>query len=214
MARYSAEAAPAAARSVGKLKGNAPYSDVYDESAAANLIADAQLAATKAENHGNADISFINSSGVRTSITPASDGTVTYGQIFAAQPFGNNLVVKSLTGVQLKALLEQQFVVENGKTEVGSLLVPSANFRFGYDLSQPEGQRIVSMTLNGKRIRSDARYRVSVNNFLASGGDGFSALIQGTDTFDAGLDLDALEAWLATNPTAPAIGRTRNVTPR
>ena len=214
VARYSAEAAPAAARSVGKLKGNAPYSDVYDESAAANLIADAQLAATKAENHGNADISFINSSGVRTSITPASDGTVTYGQIFAAQPFGNNLVVKSLTGVQLKALLEQQFVVENGKTEVGSLLVPSANFRFGYDLSRPEGQRIASMTLNGKPIRPDARYRVSVNNFLASGGDGFSALIQGTDTFDAGLDLDALEAWLATNPTAPAIGRTRNVTPR
>ena len=214
VARYSAEAAPAAARSVGKLKGNAPYSDVYDESPAANLIADAQLAATKAENHGNADISFINSSGVRTSITPASDGTVTYGQIFAAQPFGNNLVVKSLTGVQLKALLEQQFVVENGKTEVGSLLVPSANFRFDYDLSRPEGQRIVSMTLNGKRIRPDARYRVSVNNFLASGGDGFSALIQGTDTFDAGLDLDALEAWLATNPTAPAIGRTRNVTPR
>ena len=214
VARYSAEAAPAAARSVGKLKGNAPYSDVYDESPAANLIADAQLAATKAENHGNADISFINSSGVRTSITPASDGTVTYGQIFAAQPFGNNLVVKSLTGVQLKALLEQQFVVENGKTEVGSLLVPSANFRFDYDLSRPEGQRIVSMTLNGKPIRPDARYRVSVNNFLASGGDGFSALIQGTDTFDAGLDLDALEAWLATNPTAPAIGRTRNVTPR
>ena len=214
VARYSAEAAPAAARSVGKLKGNAPYSDVYDESPAANLIADAQLAATKAENHGNADISFINSSGVRTGITPASDGTVTYGQIFAAQPFGNNLVVKSLTGVQLKALLEQQFVVESGKTEVGSLLVPSANFRFDYDLSRPEGQRIVSMTLNGKRIRSDARYRVSVNNFLASGGDGFSALIQGTDTFDAGLDLDALEAWLATNPTAPAIGRTRNVTPR
>ena len=214
VARYSAAAAPAAARSVGKLKGNAPYSEIYAESPAANLIADAQLAATKAENHGNADISFINSSGVRTSITPALDGTITYGQIFAAQPFGNNLVVKSLTGAQLKALLEQQFVVENGKTEVGSLLVPSANFRFSYDLSRPEGQRIVSMALDGKPIRPDASYRVSVNNFLASGGDGFSVLNEGTDTFDAGLDLDALEAWLATNPSAPAIGRTRNVTPR
>ena len=159
-------------------------------------------------------MSFINSSGVRTSITPAPDRTVTYGQIFAAQPFGNNLVVKSLTGAQLKALLEQQFVVENGRTEVGSLLAPSANFRFSYDLSRPEGQRIVSMALNGKPIRPDASYRVSVNNFLASGGDGFSVLSQGTDTFDAGLDLDALEAWLATNPTAPAIGRTRNVTRR
>ncbi len=179
VARYAAAAAPAAARSVGKLKGNAPYSDVYDESPAANLIADAQLAATKPENRGNADVSFINASGVRTSITPAPDGTVTYGQIFAAQPFGNNLVVKSLTGAQLKALLEQQFVVENGKTEVGSLLVPSANFRFSYDLSRPEGQRIVSMTLNGKPIRPDARYRVTVNNFLASGGDGFSVSERG-----------------------------------
>ena len=214
VARYAAAAAPAAARPVGKLKGNAPYSDVYDESPASNLIADAQLAATKAKDRGNADISFINSSGVRTSITPAPNGTVTYGQIFAAQPFGNNLVVKSLTGAQLKTLLEQQFVVENGRTEVASLLAPSANFRFSYDLSRPEGQRIVSMLLNGKPIRPEARYRVSVNNFLASGGDGFSVLNEGTDTFDAGLDLDALEAWLATNPTAPAIGRTRNVTPR
>lgn len=214
VARYVAAAAPAAARPVGRLKGNAPYSDVYDESPASNLIADAQLAATRASNHGNADMSFINSSGVRTSITPATDGTVTYGQIFAAQPFGNNLVVKSLTGAQLKALLEQQFVVENGKTEVGSLLVPSANFRFSYDLSRPEGHRIVSIALDGKAIRPDARYRITVNNFLASGGDGFSVLNQGMDAFDAGLDLDALEAWLATNPTAPAIGRTRNVTPR
>ena len=214
VAKYSAAAAPAAARPVGKLKGNAPYSEVYDESPASNLIADAQLGATRARDRGNADISFINSSGVRTSITPATNGIVTYGQIFAAQPFGNNLVVKSLTGAQLKALLEQQFVVEHGKTEVGSLLVPSANFRFSYDLSRPEGERIVTMALNGKPIRPDAVYRVSVNNFLASGGDGFSVLNEGTDTFDAGLDLDALEAWLGTNPTAPSVGRTRNVTPR
>ena len=151
---------------------------------------------------------------MRTSITPAPDGTVTYGQIFATQPFGNNQVVKSLTGAELKALLEQQFVAENGQTEVGSLLAPSANFRFSYDLSRPEGQRIVSMVLDGKPIRPDAVYRVSVNNFLASGGDGFSVLNEGTDTFDAGLDLDALEAWLATNPKAPVVGRTRNVTPR
>ena len=214
VSKYSAAAAPAAARPVGKLKGNAPYSEVYNESPASNLIADAQLGATRASDRGNADISFINSSGVRTSITPATNGIVTYGQIFAAQPFGNNLVVKSLTGAQLKALLEQQFVVEHGKTEVGSLLVPSANFRFSYDLSRPEGQRIVAMALNGKPIRPDAVYRVSVNNFLASGGDGFSVLNEGTDTFDAGLDLDALEAWLGTNPTAPSVGRTRNVTPR
>jgi 5'-nucleotidase len=55
---------------------------------------------------------------------------------------------------------------------------------------------------------------VSINNFLASGGDGFSVLAEGTHTFDAGLDLDALEAWLATNPQSPPVGRTSNITPR
>ena len=214
VARYAAAAAPAAARVVGNLRGDAPYSETDEESPASNLIADAQFAATRAKERGDSDVAFANAAGVRTSITPAADGSVTYKQIFSAQPFGNNLVVKTLTGAQLKAVLEQQFVVKNGKVEVGALLAPSASFRFSYDLSRPERQRIVSMALDGKPIRPDGRYRVTVNNFLASGGDGFTALSNGTDTFDAGLDLDAMEAWLATNPEAPKVGRTRNVTAR
>jgi 5'-nucleotidase len=54
---------------------------------------------------------------------------------------------------------------------------------------------------------------VTVNNFLASGGDGYSVLEEGGDTFDAGLDLDALEAWLATNPQVPGLGRITDLTP-
>ena len=203
--RYADGAAPAAARVVGRLSGPAPRSDV--ESPAANLIADAQLAATKGADRGRADLSFINATGVRTDLVPQADGSITYGQIFALQPFGNNLVVKTLTGAQLKALLEQQFRTQGGETRVSSLLVPSANFRFAYDLTKPAGQRITSMAIDGKPIDPTGRYRVTVNNFLASGGDGFSALAEGTETFDAGLDLDALEAYLATNPQAPAVGR-------
>jgi 5'-nucleotidase len=70
------------------------------------------------------------------------------------------------------------------------------------------------MKLNGRPIDPAGRYRVTVNNFLASGGDGYTVLTDGGDTFDAGLDLDALEAWLATNPKVPALGRIRDVTPR
>jgi len=209
--RYADASAPAAARVVGKLRGEAPKDGGDGESPAANLIADSQLAATKAKNHGGADIAFMNTTGVRVGITPAADGSVTYGQIFAVQPFGNNLVVKTLTGAQLKALLEQQFRVEDGVAKVKSLLVPSDPFRFSYDLTKPEGQRIVSMTLDHHPIDPTKRYRLTVNNFLASGGDGFSVLTQGTETFDAGLDLDALEAWLATNPPSPAVGRTVKV---
>jgi 5'-nucleotidase len=199
---------------VGKLRGDAPKSETDGESPAANLIADAQLAATRAKDRGAADISFINATGVRTSLVPGADGNVTYGQIFSMQPFGNNLVVKTMTGAQLKALLEQQFVDEAGKAKVNSLLVPSAGFAFTYDLARPKGDRIRSMTLKGKPIDPAAKYRVTTNNFLASGGDGFSVFTQGTDTFDAGLDLDALEAYLATNPSAPAVGRVRDGTPK
>ena len=205
--RYVDAAAPAAARVVGKLRGDAPKSETDGESPAANLIADAQLAATRAKDRGAADLSFINATGVRTSLVPAAGGNVTYGQVFAMQPFGNNLVVKTMTGAQLKDLLEQQFVESDGHAKLGSLLVPSENFRFTYSLGRPKGERIQSMTLDGKPIAPASKYRVTTNNFLASGGDGFSVFTQGTDTFDAGLDLDALEAYLATNPAAPAVGR-------
>jgi 5'-nucleotidase len=136
---------------------------------------------------------------------------VTYGQIFALQPFGYGLVVKSLSGRQLKGLLEQQFRTVDGTGKVASLLVPSANFRFAYDLGQSDGNRVSGIKLDGKPIDPAASYRVVVNNFLASGGDGFSVLAEGSDAFDAGLDLDALEAWLATNPAVPNEQRTTQI---
>ncbi|MFL6740403.1 MAG: bifunctional metallophosphatase/5'-nucleotidase [Sphingomicrobium sp.] len=213
--RYADAAAPAAARVVGRLSAPlAKSTDEQRESTVAHLIADAQLGWTRDKDRGDADLAFINSGGVRTDLVPRADGSVTYGQIFALQPFGNNLVVKTLTGAQLKALLEQQFTDKAGRAQlVPSTLIPSANFGFAYDLSKPLGQRIVAMELDGKPIDPNGRYRVTVNNFLASGGDGYSVLTQGTETSDAGLDLDALEAWLATNPRTPAGGRSRDVTP-
>ena len=137
---------------------------------------------------------------------------MTYAKIFALQPFGNNLVVKTLSGAQLRAVLEQQFETRAGKpATVKSLLIPSRGFAFTYDLSRGAGERIRSMTLGGRPIDPARDYRVVVNNFLSSGGDGFSALTSGRDAFDAGLDLDALEAWLATNRTVPTDQRTRAV---
>jgi 5'-nucleotidase len=212
--RYVAASRPAAERVVGHLAGPAGKTLENGESPVADLIADAQLAATGAPNRGGADLSFINTGGARTELNPRADGSVTYGQIFALEPFGNTLVVRTLTGTQLKALLEQQFEDSNGKGQLrDSTLVPSASFRFAYDLSRPQGSRIVSMRLNGKAIDPNCRYRVTVNNFLASGGDGYSVLTSGTDTLDAGLDLDALEAWLATNPAVPQVGRISDATP-
>jgi 5'-nucleotidase len=213
--RYAAAARPAADRVVGHLSALARKASENGESEIADLIADAQFAATRPADHGAADLSFINTGGARTDLVPRSDGSITYGDIFAIEPFGNTLVVRTYSGAQLKSLLEQQFEDRSGKGALRpSTLVPSANFHFAYDLSRPEGSHIVAMNLDGKPIDPAARYRVSINNFLASGGDGYTVLTEGTDTYEAGLDLDALEAWLATNPKVPALGRIRDATPR
>jgi 5'-nucleotidase len=212
--RYADAVRPAAERIVGHLAGPAAKSEGDRESPVADLIADAQLAATRQADRGSADLSFINTGGARTPLEPGPGGGISYASIFALEPFGNNLVVKTLTGAQLKALLEQQFKIESGAAQlVGSILVPSANFHFAYDLKRPQGDHIVALTLNGKAIQPNARYRVTINNFLASGGDGYSVLNQGTDPFDGGIDLDALEAWLGTNPAVPTVGRITDSTP-
>ena len=213
--RYASAAAPAAARFVGSLAGPAMHSDDDDETPAANLIADAQLNFTKAPEKGGAQVAFMNGSGVRTDLVPDAQGRVRYGQIFEMQPFGNGLVVLSLTGDQLRRMLEQQFGAETYAAGVQpALMVPSEGFRFEYDLSRPKGQRIAAMTMNGRKVDPAASYRVTVNNFLASGGDGFTVLTEGKVIADGGLDLDALEAWLKPGRAVPNVGRTRNVTSR
>src|SRR4030095_2267944 len=155
-----------------------------------------------------AKIAFTTATGVRTGLFPKPDGTVSFGQIFQMQPFGNNLVTKSYTGAQLKAALEQQFKTVDGAGRGTSLLIPSEGFRFRYDLTRPDGDRITRMELGGKPIAPRACYRVTVNNFLSSGGDGFSAFAAGTDAADGGIDLDAMEAWLAKGQPVPTLGRT------
>jgi 5'-nucleotidase len=212
--RYAEATAPVASRVVGRLEGSLEWTGRDTDSPLGNLVADAQLAATREETKGGADLAFINSGGVRTRFTPAADGTVTYGQIFALQPFGNSLVVLELTGADLKRLLEEQFAEASPATIRQSLLIPSAGFTFTYDRSRPAGERIVSMALDGRPIDPAATYRVTVNNFLASGGDGFSVLAASRPVADGGQDLDALEAYIARGTRVPPVGRVVDATPQ
>ena len=212
--RYAAAAAPAAARIVGSLSGPAMHSDFDEETVAANLIADAQLAATRPAERGGAQVAFMNSSGVRADLVPDAQGRIRYGQVFEVQPFGNGLVVMSLTGAQIHQMLEQQFGKDSYAPDAKpNLMVPSGNFRFAYDLSKPRGQRVSAMVLDGRPVDPAASYRVTVNNFLAAGGDGFTVLTQGKDIADGGPDLDALQAWIANGREVPKLERIRNLTP-
>lgn len=197
--RYAAAARPIGARVVAHLPGPvSAKADDNGEQRLGELIADAQLA--WAEAHGGAQIALMNGGGVRTDLVPQSDGSITYAQLFSLQPFANGLVVQTLTGAQLKALLEQQFL----NTE---LLSPSSGFSFAYDPSRPAGARILSASLDRKAIDPNATYRVVTNSFMASGGDNYSVLQQGTDRRDVGVDIDALETYLASGHVGPVGGR-------
>ena len=213
VARYRDAAATVAERPVGKLAAAVLKNGPNRESPAAELIADGQLFVAREPGQGDADFALMNSGGARTDLIPGPDGTVTYGQIFALQPFANAVVTKGYTGAEIRAVLEQQFDSGSNSVARPNLLFPSANFRFAYDRSKPKGQRIVRMELDGKPLDPATIYRVAINNFLASGGDNFTVLAGGRGPVDGGLDLKATEAWLKTNPPVPQPGRVVEVTP-
>ena len=140
--RYADAARPIADRVIADLpKPVSAKSDDNKEKPLGDLIADAQLA--WARSHGGAQIAFMNGGGVRTDLTPRTDGSITFGQLFALQPFGNGLVVQTLTGAQLKRLLEQQFVGPE-------LMEPSAGFAFAYD-EVPAGGRSYRLRDAGRK---------------------------------------------------------------
>ncbi len=168
-----------------------------------NLIADAQLAATR---DAGAQIALTNPFGIRTSLVPGANGEVTFGQLYAVQPFGNTLVTMTMTGAQIERVVEDGLDFQAAP----QVLVPSADVRLRYDLSRPVGSRLSSLTFKGKPLDKAASYRVTVNNFLSEGGDGFATFRQGTDKTNGGVDLDAFIGWLSAVPmrAVPAEQRT------
>ena len=101
----------------------------------------------------------------------------------------------TLTGAQLKAVLEQQW-----RPTGTEILQISASLHYSQDLSQAVGDRVSNITVNGVAVTPTATYRVSVNNFLAAGGDGFTVFAQGTDLAGGPIDLDAFTAYLTAHP--------------
>jgi 5'-nucleotidase len=173
------------------------------ESTLGNAVADGMLAATRDELTGGAVIAMQNPGGVRANINA---GDITVGEVFAVQPFSNSLVTLTLTGAQIDTLLEQQF--QPGGT---SILQVSEGFAFSWSASAPAGSKIdpASITLNGVTLDPEASYRVTVNNFMAAGGDGYVVLTEGKDPLTGAIDLDAFDAYTrANNPLpTPQLGR-------
>jgi 5'-nucleotidase len=119
------------------------------------------------------------------------------------QPFGNSLVTMSLTGEQIDAVLEQQF--NNPAPGQNRILQVSNGFTYSWSASAPAGSKVdpATIMLNGTPIDLGATYRVTVNNFLADGGDNFTALRNGTDRLGGDVDLDALTKYFEANSPVP-----------
>ncbi len=200
---YDRVAAPIANRPAGAITETlSRVPNNAGESPLGDVIADAQLAATSAAANGGAVIAVTNPGGVRIDITRREDGAVTYADLFASQPFRNQLVTLTLTGKQIKDMLEQQFL----DPKRPRILQVSKGFSYAFEYARPDGERILAdrMSLNGAPIDPAAGYRVTVNNFLSVGGDGFTVLTQGTAPQIGVYDIDALNAYfLANSPIAP-----------
>jgi 2',3'-cyclic-nucleotide 2'-phosphodiesterase (5'-nucleotidase family) len=157
------------------------------ESPMGNLLTDAQ------KLKAGTQIAFTNPGGVRADIAFTSyPHAVTFGDLLTVQPFDNKLVSLNLTGAQIYSLLEQQFAV--------SRILPVSGLRYTYDLAQPAGSRITSLTLTDNTpVLADATsYSIACNEYIATGGDGFSVFLGATNVARIGVsDLDALVGYVA-----------------
>ena len=208
--KYRVAVAPIANRVVGAITADI-VRDVPQggtgESPLGDVIADAQLAYTQS---AGAQVALMNPGGIRASLAYGQSsggeapGQVTYGEAFTVQPFNNLVVTQTFTGAQLKDVLEQQFVGFGGQT-TQRILQPSSTLTYTYSVSAAAGSKVSDIRIAGVPIDPAASYRVTTNDFLANGGDGFTNLTAGTDRTTApGFDVDALTAYLGGGtPIAP-----------
>jgi 5'-nucleotidase / UDP-sugar diphosphatase len=150
-----------------------PYDDRGARSSpAGNLVCDVFRAAAEA------DLAVTNKGGLRAHL---SSGPLTRRMLFELLPFDNTLVSVSLTGAQLRAVLQGSLAEGRRPLEIGG-----GSYRY----TEQDGARVLlDVTIGAAPLDEARRYRVATSSFLARGGDGLSAFAQGTDRRDHGLQL-------------------------
>jgi 2',3'-cyclic-nucleotide 2'-phosphodiesterase (5'-nucleotidase family) len=137
------------------------------EFALGNLVVDAML---DADIDGQqADIAMHNNGGIRADLPK---GPISFGQLYAVLPFDNQLMALELTGEQVLRILEHSVSSSPGKMLV-------AGMTFEFDMSRPEGERVLKATVGGAPLDPAQLYRVVTIDYLASGGDGQGTFLEG-----------------------------------
>ncbi|MEE8375988.1 MAG: 5'-nucleotidase C-terminal domain-containing protein, partial [Acidimicrobiia bacterium] len=207
--KYDTLSAPLGNAVIGEITADiTETNNTAGESALGDVIADAQLEATMGVGVGVAVVAFMNPGGIRDDLLFAqisggeAAGEVTFGEAFSVQPFGNSLVTMTLTGAQIHTLLTQQWV---GQTSPRILQV-SDGFTYTWDASELDGSKVdpSKIKIGGVTVVAGDDYRITVNSFLADGGDNFAVLVDGTNRLGGEIDLDALVTYFGLNsPVAP-----------
>jgi 5'-nucleotidase len=204
--RLTAAAQKLVAASVGRVVGTLalPMTRAVTaggESTLGDLVADAQRAAT------HADIALMNPGGLRSDLRA---GPVTWGDVLTLHPFANRLITLDMTGAQLLAVLEQQWPLEG---DASPRILKTSGLYYSWDPARPSGARIVQACDATYQSLDPARhYRVTVNDFLANGGDDFTLFKQFGSGDSGPLDREALSQYLqagsaATSTMPPRIVR-------
>jgi 5'-nucleotidase len=214
--QYVTASAPLANQVIGRIQGDLTRTgSPFGESALGDVIADAQYVATQPTNLGGAQLAFMNPGGIRADLLFSAvssggeaPGEVTYGEAFTVQPFGNSLVTKTMTGDMIRRLLQQQFQNCGGTAPAaGRFLQISSTFSYEQDPAAGTcEEKIGDMWVDGVLVGPTDSFRVTMNNFLAFGGDGFTVFTEGTDALGGAQDIDALVAYFqASEPGGVAV---------
>jgi 5'-nucleotidase len=167
------------------------------ESPLGDLVADAHRAAIP-----GARIAFTNPGGLRADLAV---GPVTWGALFTIQPFGNTVVGLTLTGAQVRAVLERQWL-----GQASPRILQVSGLTYAWSASAPAGRKVSNVRVQGEPLDPGARYRVAVNSFLAAGAEEFDVFTAAADPVGGPGDLDALVAFVRAAPQplrAPQGGR-------
>ena len=180
-----------------------PGSNRGIESSLGDLAADSLQETVVTKEGKPVDIGAINAGGLRADLVPSANGDITYRQTFAVQPFSNQLGYVTITGADFKKALEQQWKTNLNTQNSRPMLKLglSRNVKYTFDPAKPYGNRITSVTVNGKPLDLKRKYTVGSVTFLLSGGDSFDALTAGgAPVITDNLDRDKFNSYLAAHP--------------
>lgn len=136
-----------------------------------NYVADA------IKEYTHAEVALINGGLIRGGTIHKANDILRRSDIVKELPFRNQLSLLSVNGEQIVSALENGFsLIEKLKGRFPQV----SGMQVTYDSSRDVGNRVVSVKINGKPLKLDKQYKLATSDYLAVGGDGYSAFKNST----------------------------------